>query len=105
MHSSKATTTATTARARTSARTRRRPAGRKISFDVPHGPEQDPPAAAAAPKKRHRGRPTNPEDNMLVDPFGFTVAEDTRYDVVEKVAAGVSIVRYFSFLLGSRVEN
>ena len=76
------------------------PTGRKISFDVPHGPEQDPPAAAAAPKKRRRGRPTNPEDNMFVDPFGFPVAEDTRYDVVEKVAAEVGI----SFFV-SRVED
>jgi len=73
------------------------PTGRKISFNVPHGPEQDPPAAAAAPKKRRRGRPTNPDDNMLVDPFGFPVVEDTRYDVVEKVAAAVSICLH-SFL-------
>lgn len=77
------------------------PTGRKISFDVPHGPEQDPPAAAAAPKKRRRGRPTNPDDNMLVDPFGFPVAEDTRYDVVEKVTVEVGIL----FLFGQRVED
>jgi hypothetical protein len=77
------------------------PAARKIAFDVPHGPEQDPPAAAAAPKKRrHRGRPTNPEDNMLVDPFGFTITENTPYDVIDKVTAGVSIVRSSLFLLG-----
>ena len=82
------------------------PAARKISFDVPHGPEQDPPAAAAAPKKRRqRGRPTNPEDNMLVDPFGFTISEDTRYDVIEKVTAGVSIYSRFSLSFGSRVES
>lgn len=75
------------------------PTGRKISFDVPHGPEQDPPAAAAAPKKRRRGRPTNPDDNMLVDPFGFPVAEDTRYDVIERVAAEVGILFiYFGHL-------
>jgi len=43
---------------------------------VPHGPGQDPPSTAAAP----RGRPTNPDDNMFVDPFGFTVVEDTWYD-------------------------
>ena len=67
------------------------PTGRKISFDVPHGPEQDPPAAAAAPKKRRRARPTNPDDNLLVDPFGFPVVEDTPYDVVERLAGEVSI--------------
>ena len=72
--------------------------GRKISFDVPHGPEQDPPAVAAAPKKkrRGRGRPTNPEDNMFVDPFGFTVTENTPYDVIDKLTAGVSICSLFS---------
>ncbi len=72
------------------------PPVRKISFDVPHGPEQDPPAVAAAPKKRRqRGRPTNPEDNMFVDPFGFTITEATPYDVIEKVTAGVSICSPF----------
>ena len=84
----------------------RTPALRKISFDVPHGPEQDPPAVAAAPKKRRgRGRPTNPEDNMFVDPFGFTVTENTPYDVIDKVTAGVSICSLFSLTFWARVED
>ena len=68
---------------------------------VPYRLERDSPAAAAAPKKRrHRGRPTNPEDNMLVDPFVFTLTEGKRYDVVEKVTARVSICSLFSASLG-----
>jgi len=81
-------------------------AARKISFDVPHRPEHDPYAVAAAPKKhRHRRRPTNLEDDILVDPFGFTITESTRYDVIEKVTAGVSICSLFSLSVESKVEN
>ena len=42
-------------------------------------------------------------DNMFVDPFGFQAAEDTRYDVVERVAAEVGKPFFWSF--GLRVED
>ena len=63
------------------------PTGRKVSFDVYHGTEQDQPSIAATPKRRLRRRPTNPDVNLLVDPFGFPVVEDTRYDVIKRVIA------------------
>lgn len=33
---------------------------------------------------------------MFVDPFGFTITENTPYDVIDKVTAGVSICSFFS---------
>jgi len=74
--------------------------------DVPHR-HDSPPAAPAAPMKRrhrHRGQPTDPEDNMLVDPFVFTITEGTRYDTIEKVTAGVSNCYFLWVKLGWRTD-
>ena len=61
--------------------------------DVSH--RHDSPAAAPMKRgHRHRGRPTDPEDNMLVDPFVFTITEGTRYDAIEKVTVRVSICHF-----------
>ena len=49
-----------------------------------------------------RPRNTN-SDNMFIDPFGFQAAEDTRYDVAERVAAEVGKLFFWSF--GPRVED
>jgi len=75
---------------------------RRVSFDAPHRPEHDSSAAAAAPRTHsHHRRWTNPEDNRLVDP----VTESTRYGVIGKMTAGVSICSLFSLSVWSKVEN
>jgi len=76
--------------------------GRRVSFDAPHRPEHDSSAAAAAPRTHsHHRRWTNPEDNRLVDP----VTESTRYGVIGKMTARVSICSLFSLSVRSKVEN
>jgi len=60
--------------------------------DVSH--RHDSSAAPMGRRHRHRGRPTDPKDNMLVDPFVFTSIEGTQYDAIEKVTAGVSICHF-----------